>query len=141
MQNVQNLAGLAIEGDAETNRGPIESPVKMRRPIKLRLRPEVVLHRLREPLEDSGGLRGHKGHKRPYVSKQKIPRGDLTLDETVYAALRLDLNEKRHVDMVFSYYNEVSERVEYKVDCHKIALAAKSSLIRKLLLQHEGMTY
>ena len=117
--------------------------MKMRRPIKLRLRPEVVLHRLEEPFDDVGGHKGPKGpkgRKRPFANKQKMPGGDLTLDETVYGALRLDLDEKRHVDMVFSYYNEVSERVEYAADCHKIALAAKSTLIRKLLLQHEGMT-
>ena len=109
----------------------------MRRPIKLRLRPEVVLRRLKEPFEEDGGRRAHK---RPFESKEKKSSGGhLTLDETVYAALRLDLDEKRHVDMVFSYYNEAAERVEYSADCHKIAMAAKSTLIRKLLLQQEGM--
>ena len=74
------------------------------------------------------------------LGSRKMSRGDLTIDETVCAALRLDLDEKRHVDMVFSYYNEAAERVEYTAECHKIALAAKSPLIRKLLLQHEGTT-
>ena len=109
----------------------------MKRPIKLRLRPEVVLHRLKEPFEDNGGRRARK---RRFENKEKMSGGHLTLDETVYAALRFDLDEKRHVDMVFSYYNEAAERVEYSADCHKIAMAAKSTLIRKLLLQHEGMT-
>ena len=57
----------------------------------------------------------------------------------MYAALRCDLDEKHHVDMVFSYYNEAAERVEYTADCHKIALAAKSPVIRQLLLQHQCM--
>ena len=102
----------------------------MRKPIKLRLRPEVVLHRLKGPLDDDGNRRGRK---RSLKSREAI-----TLDESVYAALRLDLEERRHVDMVFSYYNGAAERVEYTVDCHRIALAAKSPLIRELLSQHEG---
>ena len=104
----------------------------MRSPIKLRLRPEVVLRRLKEPLDNDGN---RKGRKRSLKSRE-----DITLDDTVYAALRLDLEEKRHVDMVFSYYNAVAERVEYTADCHRVALAAKSPLIRELLLQHEGMS-
>ena len=104
----------------------------MRKPIKLRLRPEVVLRRLKGPFDDDANRRRRK---RSFKSSEHI-----TLDESVYAALRLDLEERRHVDMVFSYYNVVAERVEYTADCHRIALAAKSPLIRELLLQHEGMS-
>ena len=105
----------------------------MRKPIKLRLRPEVVLRRLKGPFDDDANRRGRR--KRSFKSRETF-----TLDETVYAALRVDLEERRHVDMVFSYYNGVAERVEYTADCHRIALAAKSPLIRELLLQHEGMS-
>ena len=97
------------------------------RPIKLRLRPEVVLHRLNESLKAEEG----NDYEGPFEDSRK------TLDQTVYAALRYDLDEKHHVDMVFSYYNEAAERVEYTADCHKIALAAKSPVIRQLLLQHQ----
>ena len=105
------------------------------RPIKLRLRPEVVLHRLNESLKVDEGY----DYEGPYEDCQKTVRNGPTLDETVYAALRRDLEEKHHVDMVFSYYNEAAERVEYTADCHKIALAAKSPVIRQLLLQHQCM--
>ena len=37
----------------------------------------------------------------------------LTLDQTVYGALREDLVDQRHVDMVFAYYNESAAKVEF----------------------------
>ena len=59
-----------------------------------------------------------------------------TLDHTVYDALRVDLEEKHHVDMVFTYYNEATAKTEYSSGCHKIAMAAKSRFLRHLLLFH-----
>ena len=59
-----------------------------------------------------------------------------TLDQTVFDALRVDLEEKRHVDMVFTYYNEATAKTEYSSGCHKIAMAAKSRFLRHLLLFH-----
>ena len=59
-----------------------------------------------------------------------------TLDQTVYDALRVDLEEKHHVDMVFTYFNEATAKTEYSSGCHKIAMAAKSRFLRHLLLFH-----
>ena len=58
-----------------------------------------------------------------------------TIDHLVYGALRDDLKEERHVDMVFSYFNETTGRTEYKAKCHRVALAAKSRVLRHLLCQ------
>ena len=58
-----------------------------------------------------------------------------TIDHLVYGALRDDLKTERHVDMVFSYYNETTGRVEYNAKCHRMALAAKSHVLRHLLCQ------
>ena len=60
-----------------------------------------------------------------------------SIDQLVYEALRDDLEEKRHVDMVFSYYNEATGKVEHSSRCHRVALAAKSYLLRQLLY-HSG---
>ena len=65
-----------------------------------------------------------------------MARDLLTLDQTLYEALRVDLEEKRHVDMVFTYYNEATAKTEYRSGCHKIAMAAKSRFLRHLLLFH-----
>ena len=61
-----------------------------------------------------------------------------TIDHLVYGALRDDLKDERHVDMVFSYYNETAGRVEYSAKCHRAALAAKSRVLRHLLC-HSGL--
>ena len=58
-----------------------------------------------------------------------------TIDHWLYGALRDDLREEKHVDMVFSYYNETTGRVEHKAKCHRIALAAKSWVLQKILCQ------
>ena len=52
------------------------------------------------------------------MEKNDLP----TLDQEVYSALRDDLEEKKHVDMVFSYFNDVRGKVEYSVRCHRMAL-------------------
>ena len=56
-------------------------------------------------------------------------KDNLTIDQTVYGALRDDLANKHHVDMVFSYYDEKTARVEFSKSCHRVALAAKSRLL------------
>ena len=62
---------------------------------------------------------------------------DCTLDQTLYGALKDDLVTKRHVDMVFSYYNETTAMVEFTSECHRIALAAKSRSLHQIL-DHAG---
>ena len=64
-------------------------------------------------------------------------KDNLTIDQTVYDALREDLVNKHHVDMVFSYYNERTAKVEFSKSCHRMALAAKSRLLC-YLLSHGG---
>ena len=56
-----------------------------------------------------------------------------SLDQTIYSALNDDLIAKRCVDMVFSYYNETTSKVEFTKDCHRIALAAKSRSLHHIL--------
>ena len=63
-----------------------------------------------------------------------MERSGLTLDQEVYSALREDLEQKKHVDMVFSYFNDSRGKVEYSVRCHRMALAAKSRLLQRMLL-------
>ena len=41
----------------------------------------------------------------------------LTLDQTLYAALRKDLEEKRHTDTVLSFYDEGAAREESHAMC------------------------
>ena len=60
-----------------------------------------------------------------------------SIDQLIYEALRNDLEERRHVDMVFSYYNEATGKVEHSTRCHRVALAAKSCLLQQLLY-HSG---
>ena len=60
----------------------------------------------------------------------------LTLEQTVYGALRADLQEKRHIDMVFTYYNEDTAKTEYSAGCHRFAIAAKSRFLHHLFLFH-----
>ena len=57
----------------------------------------------------------------------------LTIHETVFGALRDDLENRHHVDMVFSYYNDKTAKVEFSKGCHRVALAAKSRLLYYLL--------
>ena len=64
-------------------------------------------------------------------------KDNLTIDQTVYGALRDDLVNKHHVDMVFAYYNEKTAKVELSKSCHRMALAAKSRLLY-YLLSHGG---
>ena len=64
-------------------------------------------------------------------------RGD-TLDQVLYACLREDLSKKQHVDAVVSFYNEKTGKVEYTASCHRIALAAKSKFLGRLLASHDG---
>ena len=59
-----------------------------------------------------------------------------SLDWTVYSALKHDLTNKQHVDMVLAYYNEATSKVEFSKECHKIALAAKSRSLHQILLRH-----
>ena len=63
-----------------------------------------------------------------------------SLDEVVYDCLREDLRreKQRHVDVLFSFYSEASAKVEHAADCHRIALASKSKLLRRLLNAHDG---
>ena len=68
------------------------------------------------------------------MEKDDLP----TLDQEVYGALRDDLKEKKHVDMVFSYFNDVRGKVEYSTSCHRMALAAKSRLLHRIFLLHNG---
>ena len=63
-----------------------------------------------------------------------MERSGLTLDQEVYSALREDLEQKKHVDMVFSYFNDSRGKVEYSVRCHRMALAAKSRLLQRMFL-------
>ena len=67
-----------------------------------------------------------------------MERSDLTLDQEVYSALREDLEQKNHVDMVFSYYNDSRGKVEYSMRCHRMALAAKSRLLHRVFLLHDA---
>ena len=64
-------------------------------------------------------------------------KNEQSIDQLIYEALRDDLEERRHVDMVFSYYNEATGKVEHSTRCHRVALAAKSYLLRQLLY-HSG---
>ena len=43
----------------------------------------------------------------------RMGKESLTLEQTVYGALRDDLVEQRHVDMVLAYYNESAAKVEF----------------------------
>ena len=42
-----------------------------------------------------------------------------TIDHWLYGALRDDLREEKHVDMVFSYYNDLTGKVEHRARCHR----------------------
>ena len=64
-------------------------------------------------------------------------KNEQSIDQLIYEALRDDLEERQHVDMVFSYYNEATGKVEHSTRCHRVALAAKSYLLRQLLY-HSG---
>ena len=67
-----------------------------------------------------------------------MKKNALTLDQVVYSALRSDFEEERqHVDAVLSFYDETKAQVIYSVSCHKIALSAKSTLLRQLLIDHQ----
>ena len=61
----------------------------------------------------------------------------MTLDQVLYNALRRDLKEKRHTDMVISFYDETTAKVVHSVGCHRIALTAKSSLLHEVFLTHQ----
>lgn len=61
-----------------------------------------------------------------------------TLDHVVYDSLKEDLYKKQHVDAVISFYNDITEKVEYTASCHRIAMAAKSKLLHRLLASHDG---
>ena len=67
------------------------------------------------------------------LTRTTMGRDNLTIDQTVYGALKDDLINKHHVDMVFSYYNEKTAKVEFSKSCHRMALAAKSRLLYYLL--------
>ena len=67
-----------------------------------------------------------------------MERRDQTLDQEVYSALREDLEQKKHVDMVFSYFNDSRGKVEYSMRCHRMALAAKSRLLHRMFLLQNG---
>ena len=64
---------------------------------------------------------------------------DCSLDETLYSALKDDLITKHHTDMIFAYYNETTAMVEFSRECHRIALAAKSRSLHRILkhVDHE----
>ena len=67
-----------------------------------------------------------------------MKKNALTLDQVVYSALRSDFGEERqHIDAVLSFYDESKAQVVYSVGCHRIALSAKSSLLRQLLIAHQ----
>ena len=59
-----------------------------------------------------------------------------SLNRTIYGALKNDLISKKHVDMVFSYFNEITETVVFTTRCHRIALAAKSRHLHQILLHN-----
>ena len=76
-----------------------------------------------------------KVHQRIITSME---RNKLTLDQVVYTALRSDFKEEhRHIDMVLSFYDESRAQVVYSIGCHRIALSARSSLLRQLLSAHK----
>ena len=62
-------------------------------------------------------------------------RNMTSLDQTIYTALKDDLITKHHVDILFSYYNETTSTVEFTMECHRIALAAKSKSLHQILNQ------
>ena len=62
----------------------------------------------------------------------------LTLDQVLYAALKNDLQEKRHTDAVLSFVDESTAKVVDSVGCHRIALTAKSSLFHHILVEHQA---
>ena len=62
----------------------------------------------------------------------------VTHHQEMYSALRRDLEtERRQVDVVLSFYDESKAQVVHSAGCHRIALSAKSNLLRKLLNAHQ----
>ena len=62
----------------------------------------------------------------------------ITHQQVMYSALREDLErERRQVDAVLSFYDESKAQVVHSAGCHRIALSAKSNLLRKLLIAHK----
>ena len=62
----------------------------------------------------------------------------ITHHEMMCSALRRDFErERRNIDVVISFYDESEAKVVYSVGCHKIALSAKSSLLRQVLIDHQ----
>ena len=62
----------------------------------------------------------------------------ITHHQVMYNALRGDFEkERRHVDAVLSFYDESKAQVVHSAGCHRIALSAKSSLLRNLLIAHQ----
>lgn len=67
-----------------------------------------------------------------------MDKNNPTLNQVVYTALRRDFEEEhQHIDAVLSFYDETKAQVIYSVSCHKIALSAKSTLLRQLLIDHQ----
>ena len=62
----------------------------------------------------------------------------LTPNQVMYSALRSDFEEERqHIDVTLSFYDESKAQVVYSVGCHRIVLSARSNLLRQLLADHQ----
>ena len=70
------------------------------------------------------------------MSNYRLTTNDSSLNQTIYNALSNDLIHKKHVDMVFSYFNEITATVVFTTRCHRIALAAKSRYLHQILLHN-----
>jgi hypothetical protein len=61
------------------------------------------------------------------------------LQETLYLALQEDLHRKKYTDVTVAYFNQLTETGEVISQCHRLALAAKSRVLHRVLrgLDHE----